>query len=92
MLTFQIAKFWFPESVSSYAWHVTQITTKLVNTARGILVQMDGWINERMDALTNGFLLGTFCVRKVAKKAKVPNKNKGLSMSKGRQTCRQRDR
>ena len=25
MLTFQIAKFWFPESVSSYAWHVTEI-------------------------------------------------------------------
>ena len=23
MLTFQIAKFWFPEFFSSYAWHVT---------------------------------------------------------------------
>ena len=25
LLTFLVAKFWYPEFVSSYAWHVTEI-------------------------------------------------------------------
>ena len=52
LLTFQIAKFWFPEFVSSYAWHVTEITVNAPNIAHLSLLTSVGY-NKKETNLKN---------------------------------------